>query len=225
MKKHSSTHDATDHMFALVGEAITRWSFVEEGLSNLFSICTSLFTASANRGIHFHDSQVPTAIFYAVESFRGKLNIFDQAVSSRLSVSGLAEEQIANDWAKIREKAKKLSLRRNRLAHWTVLPAYHAGDDETISPARLVPPIGSPKYYKATGSAPTSDTLRPIHIEHLALAFHLLSEKIFIFSREMARNEAIFDRHVRLLSYQLEGLDRDDPTRAQQLRAALSFTA
>lgn len=219
MAKLNNADDATEQMFALVGRAITRWSFVEEDLCQVFSVCTSIICARPRGGIEFLDSHVSMSVFFAVENFRANLGLVDAAVTSRLAMSGEREGEMAAEWSRLKDKIRKLSLKRNKLAHWTVLPAFQY---EGLRPARLVPPIGSPAYYRETGWRSTSATLRPLHLEHLERAFWLVGKKVRDFASRLARNEALFDRYAQLLARQMESLDRTDPTRAEQIRRAQS---
>jgi hypothetical protein len=220
MSEYEKQFEATEQMFALVGRTITRWSFVESVLANIFAICTSPVCVSSEGGIQYFDSQVPSHIFFSVESFRGKLGLADAAVTSRLMVSGLSENPIFADWNRLKEKARKLSQKRNKLAHWTVLPAFSDGDE--IETARLVPAYGSPGYYAETGWRSTSATLRPIHIGHLHDAFCILEEKLKQFAVDLAQREEPFDRAARLLTHQIASLDRQDPSRSERIRQAVS---
>lgn len=206
-------------MFALVGRAITQWSFVEERLCSIFTVCTSIVAARPNSGIEYLDSQVPMEIFYSIENFRSKLGLVDAALTSRISMSSPRADDVLVEWGRLKDKTRKLSLKRNKLAHWMVLPAF---DYEHLHPARLVPPYGSPGFYRATGLSPEKYTLKPEHIRHLELAFYLLSEKLRGFVQSLARREELFERYVQLQERLLHSLDRTDPTRAERLRRALS---
>ena len=208
----------TDRMWALIGRCITRWSFVEENLSQIFAICTSPTCARPEGGIHYLDTQVPMTVFYSGESFRGKLSLADAAVSARLLGADAPSESLV-EWSRLKDKCRKLSQKRNKLAHWTVLPAFNDG---RLFPARLVPSIGSPGYYKETALRPAGATLRPANVGHLDLAFCLLNKKLEAFKFALARREELFDSSVELLERQLEQLDDTDPTRAERLRRAAS---
>jgi hypothetical protein len=173
--------DPTEQMFALVGRAITQWSFVEAKLCAIYMVCAGTVDARPRGGLEYIDSQVPTAVFYSVENFRGKLALVDAAISNRFIRWMPGAEEIAVDWTKLRDKARKLSLKRNRLAHWTVLPGHGDEDEGIIIHPRLVPPYGSPGYYEATGLHPEKLTITPHQIEHLEHAFCLLTEKLRLF--------------------------------------------
>ena len=210
-------------MFALVGSVITRWSFVEESLWRIFAICTSPVHASSEGSLRFFDSQTATEVFYSIESFRGKLNMVDAAVLSQVRHCGDSREGMEDHWAKLKTKTNRLSRKRNKLAHWTVLPAMEdLKRDGRIHEARLVPPIGSPGYYQATGLDRAKATMKPLHIRHMDLAFSLITEKLVGFAFCLARHEALLDRSARLLARRIATLDRIDPNRAEQLRRALS---
>ncbi|MES2300892.1 MAG: hypothetical protein V4521_02270 [Pseudomonadota bacterium] len=131
MIDQSKDEEATLQMMALVGEAITQWSFVEQTLSNIFTVCVvpcpTRMTPDGGY-VSFIDSEVPTAIFYSTESFRGKLSLVDAALTGRIKSNGQWATALKDDWAKVREKTRKLSLKRNSLAHGTVTPAFTDDD-------------------------------------------------------------------------------------------------
>lgn len=210
----------TKQMFGLVGQAITQWSFVEERLSRIFMVCTSPVIAYPNGGINFGNSSVPTAVFYAVENFRGKLALIDAAMSAH--AYGTEDWAVGHrsEWARLREKTRKLSHKRNRLAHWTVLPG-HDYEDGTI-PARLVPPYGSPGFFAETGSKPFQKSLKVVHLEHLIRAFCLLSDKLTGFAHDLAIQPELFDRYAQQVARQIHSHSQLDPKRAEVLKLALS---
>lgn len=212
--------EATEQMFAAIGHAITRWSFVEEQLCNIFTVCTHDVAARPEGGLDFGYAAVPTAVFFAVESFRGKVSIVDAAVSARLHISSETITNLKLDWARLREKARKLSLKRNRLAHYTVLPGFDL-DNDSISP-RLVPPIGSPGYWRETGLNPGKQSLTLHQLRHLEQAFCILEEKLRLFAHTLARNEELFDRYAQRLASRIRSHSRKDPIRAERLKRALS---
>lgn len=212
--------EATEQMFAAIGVAITRWSFVEEQLCNLFTVCTHDVSARPDGGLDFGSASVPTAVFFAVESFRGKLSITDAAVSARLCLSDASVVQLKLDWARLCEKARKLSLKRNRLAHYTVLPGFDL-DEGTIQP-RLVPAIGSPGYWRETGSSPGKQALTLQQLRHLDHAFCILENKLRALTQNLARNEELFDRYAQRLANRIHSHSHKDPIRAERLKRALS---
>lgn len=217
MAKTDSGREQTEQMFALIGKAITNWSFVEEQLCHTFEICSSLVPTNTDGGLLIVDP-VPRSIFFSIENFRGKLNLIDAALNAR--AAGPLEWAIETRgcWSKVREKARKLSLRRNKLAHWTVLPGY---DYKGTIPPRLVPPIGSPGYYRATGL--NRENVIPLHnLDHLNNAFYLLQEKLREFNRELVQNEGLFGRYVELMAGQIRSQNHSDQNRAEQIERALS---
>jgi hypothetical protein len=209
--------EQTEQMFALIGKAITNWSFVEEQLCHVFEICAGPVSTRPDGGHWFLDS-VPSAVFYSVENFRGKLSLIDAALNARAAGPWDWAQEIRADWARLRDKARKLSLKRNKLAHWTVLPGY---DYEGTIPPRLVPPIGSPNYYRATGLSGKL-TLQLQHLSHLNHAFFLLQQKIRDFTVCLGRREELFDKYVEQLAHQVRSHCHSDPSRAERLERALS---
>lgn len=221
IKSDDKERAATDQMFALVGRAITAWSFAERDLAVIFSICTGVTCGTPDgRGIRFIDAHAANAVFFSVENFRARLNLMDAAIST---VATLGPDQwgteLSEKWSKLRNKARKLSMRRNRLAHWTVLPAM---DVATFINARLVPPYGSPAYFKETGLTPSGDTLQPNQIEHLIVAFNLLALRLTEFAHCLANSEELFQLSLARLARQIHEYDRIDPSRAERLRLAAS---
>lgn len=210
----------TERMFALIGQAITRWSFVEERLCAVFMICTSDVVSDPRGALDFGECSVPMAVFYSVENFRGKLGLVNAALLAHASGTGDSIVELRADWVRLHEKIRKLSLKRNKLAHYTVLPGYDY-KNETMSP-RLVPPYGSPAYFRETGPRPGKKTLHLLHLQHMEQAFFLLEEKIRAFASRLARQEDLFDRYARRLARRIVSHSHDDPTRAERLKLALS---
>lgn len=213
----------TRQMLALVGEAISEWSFVELSLCNLFTICLTPTSTNPNtdyQPVEYTDFQVPTAIFYSVENFRGKLGMLDAALCARVPDSGQQAVDIRNEWSKLREKIRKLSLKRNKLAHWTVTPAYY--DTGISNPSRLMPPYGSPGWWSETSSRPAGNYLDPKQVDEIVRAFSLINEKIRDFYMKLAGNPALTDKFDELTVRLIRSHDRRCPTRAERIRRDLS---
>lgn len=211
----------TERMFASVGRAITRWSFVESELCSIFTVCSGSVVAMNRGGLDFGNSSVPMAVFFSLESFRGKLAITDAAVMACCHFPGERSLELKRQWAKLHEKVRKLSHKRNRLAHYTVLPAFE-DDDETILPPRLVPPYGSPAYWRETGLGSGKKTLSLTHLSHLEQAFGLMAVKLRNFASDLAHSEELFDIYVRQAADRFRSHSRQDPTRAAKIARALS---
>ena len=221
MMVNDKGEQATEQMFALVGRAITRWSFVENELCSIFMVCTS-DVVPMRHGLDFGECAVPNAVFYSVENFRGKLALIDAALGAYVRKWEDWEMAIHADWTKLREKTRKLSLRRNRLAHYMVLPGFDDGDDDLARPPRLVPPYGSPAFMRETGLRPGKLTLSPQHVSHLEYAFFLLEKKLKEFAYRLASQEELFDLYVERLTRRTDSHCRRDPSRAERLRRAIS---
>lgn len=211
---------ATEQMFALVGRAITQWSFVEQALSNIFTVCVTPCPSRPDGITSFIDFQVPTAIFYSVENFRGKLGLVDAALLARVYGREAWAQEIRSQWAKLHEKTRKLSLKRNRLAHWTVVPAFQ--DDDEFKESRLMPPYGSPGWWDETGAAPPGHTLKPLHVNHLCIAFCLMEERLRAFSKRLAQSPELSDRYDQLTARLIRSHDRLNPTRGERIRHHLA---
>ena len=226
MNDDNKEYDATDLMFASVGRAITQWSFVELTLCNLFTICvTPCPTRPAkddeDQGyVSMIDSAVPTATFYSIESFRGKLGLVDAALRARIPENKSWAIEAREKWAKLYDKTRRLSLKRNRLAHWTVIPAFD--DGEVFHDARLMPPYGSPGWWKETGSNPPGDILKTSQVQHLCVAFNLIDEKLRAFYKDLAQNAELHDKYDKLTVRLIQSHDRLNPNRAELIRRDLA---
>lgn len=214
---------ATEQMFALVGRAITAWSVVELSLCNIFAVCiASCPSRRTPEGgyVFLPDNAVPTAIFYSVENFRGKLGLVDAALRARLSGGSQWEAGILAAWATLHDKTRKLSLRRNKLAHWTVIPAFQLED--RFKPARLMPPYGSPGWWQETGFRPPGKFLRPSQVSHLETAFGLIDQRLRCFYKALGQHPELCDKYDQLTVRLIRSHDRQDPTRGERIRRDLA---
>jgi hypothetical protein len=214
---------ATEQMFALVGRAITEWSFVEQALCNIFVICVTPCPSRPDPEggrISMLDSAVPTAVFYSVENFRGKLGMVDAALLARVSETGDWAKQIRATWARYQDKTRKLSLKRNRLAHWTVAPAFQDGED--YRQPELMPPYGSPGWWSETGANPPGNKLKPLHVEHLCQAFTGIEQRLRGFAKHLAEHPRLSDKYDRLTVRLIRTHDRLNPSRGERIRRDLA---
>lgn len=211
---------------ALVGEAITQWSFVEQTLCNIFIICITPCPVRPPKMegepglVTMIDSEVPTAIFYSTESFRGKLNITDSALRTRIKENGEWAKGVRADWSKLHDKVRKLSLKRNSLAHGTVTPAFDDGED--FYEARLMPPYGSPDWWTETGMNPQGKMKTPEQMKHLVRAFCLVDEKLRNFYKELGLHPKLHGKYDQLTVRQIRSHRRLDPKRAEWIEQQLS---
>lgn len=215
---------ATEQMFAAVGRAITQWSFAEHALCNIFIACSSASSSRIGQGedegfTSWIDHQVPTAVFHSVENFRGKLNLIDAALLARIPDYEPWGSELREDWAKLREKARKLSLKRNRLAHWTVIPAFA---DEQFFDAKLMPPYGSPGWWRETAFRPAGNALTRSEVQHLEQAYCLLEERLRRFWSKLAQCQGLSDKYDQLTVRLVRSHDRLNPNRAERIRRDLS---
>ena len=131
--------DATEQMFAAVGRAITQWSFVENELSKLLAVAIGGAVIRDGQGVKYIESWTAMWLFYSVENWRSRLQILDAALTAHLYHAEAAND-LMPEWARLSEKANALAKKRNKLAHWFVLPAQRTGtaeDHEPIAPAPL----------------------------------------------------------------------------------------
>ena len=212
-------------MFAMVGRAITQWSFVEDRLCNLFSVCVgSAVLSNKHGGIEFIESWTPMWVFYAAEAFNTKRSLVDAAITAHVHMVP-DEDALKAEWAKLSDKARKLSHKRNKLAHWTVRPAQRTGTaakHEPIAPARLMPPYGSPKYWRETGWNPPGHSLSLVQVGHIEKAFYLYCGKVHEFTRKLAGIQELRDKHVLLALRRLASDDQLDPTLLEHVKRALA---
>ena len=211
---------ATEQMFALVGRTITRWSFVESELCSIFLVCAT-DVVPMRSGLDFGECAVATAIFYSVENFRGKLSLIDAALGAYVPKHGDWAISIHAEWAKLRDKTRKLSLKRNVLAHHMVLPGYDDGENE-VRPPRLVPAYKSPAYFRETGLNPTKNTRNIHYLTQLEYAFFLLERKLRKFAHSVASREELFDKYAERLARRIQSHGLRDPTRGERLKLAIS---
>jgi hypothetical protein len=193
MAEGPTPEEMTEQMFAAVGRAITQWSFLEAQLSQLFAVCTGAAVLKRDNHIQFIENWTSMWTFYAVENFRSRLQVVDAALFAHV-YRAQAEDDLRSEWGKLSLKTQKLARKRNKLAHWTVKPAQRTGTaepHEPIAPAKLLPPYGSPGWYRETGLNPKGHSLTVVQVGHLEKAFCLLDEKIRIFTHKVAGTEEL----------------------------------
>lgn len=225
MAEDPTTDELTEQMFAAVGRAITQWSFVEDRLCSLFSVCVGSAVSSKHGGIEFIESWIPMWVFYAAESFNTKRALVDAAIAAVL-YRGPQAGELKAEWATLSDKARKLSHKRNKLAHWTVFPAQRSGSGaghDSIHPARLMPPFGSPKYWRETGLSPLGLSLSEVKVGHIDKAFYLYCGKVSDFTKKVAGNLELRDTNARRALRLLESDDRLSPTLLASLKRELSL--
>lgn len=92
--------------YAAIGLAITQWEFVETVLCEIFSrmlVSTNGFAANA--------------AYYSIINANARRTMIDAAAEKHLP----HKSPIARDWAKLSDKVRKLSGRRNAFAHFSVV--------------------------------------------------------------------------------------------------------
>jgi hypothetical protein len=201
--------ELTEQMFAAVGSAITQWTFVEADLAALFSLCVGGAVPHSSGGLQHLNYQVSSAVFFAVESFSARRALVDSAFAAYIHGETPNEGALKAEWAKLSDKARKLSHSRNKLAHWFVRPAQRTGsgeDHEPIAPARLMPSYNSPKYIRETAYRPTKLSQTVVQVSQMEKAFCLLAAKIRDFTRRVGHEPELSDRYARQALHRL-GLD------------------
>lgn len=225
MAKSDNPSELTEQMFATIGRAITQWSFVEKELSRLLGVCLggATFTKRPGGTVIAPGATAAIFLFYAVENWRSRLQLVDASIEAHFMRSKAAEE-LTGEWAKISDKANDLARKRNKLAHWFVLPAQRTGtgaEHEPIAAARLFPPYGSPNYYRETGLNPPGKSLNEKQVKELGAAFHQLEKRLRTFIEKVAGNQELRDRDARRALDQLILDGRLDPHLAISLRRLL----
>lgn len=203
MMNSNTPSELTDQMFAAVGRAITQWSFVEYEVSKLLALSVGGGFAITDNGggIRIIGHLTAISIFYSVENWRSKLQMVDAAFAPYVRGSPSADDLIT-DWRKLSDKANDLARKRNKLAHWFVLPAQRTGtgaEHEPIAPARLCPPYGSPKFYMATGlfrKSELSMTVKQVRELEGAFSRHSMSVRKFV--DRVSQDKGLRETHARL---------------------------
>lgn len=158
------------------------------------------------------DPQPAEAAFYAVENFRSKLGMVDATVRQRFK-SFSEKDDILAQWSRLYDKARKLSLKRNRLAHWNVIGGQGA--------QKLIPAYRSPagdEYMRGNKRGLTLNDLR-----HLGLAFSLLGEKSGEVAKLMGSHPELHGRFAKLVARQMDSARRhQNQTAIERLELALS---
>jgi len=211
-------------MFAQVGKAISQWSLVELSLCNIFTVCvTSCPSRPTPDGgfVSLLDSKVPEAIFYSVENFRGKLGMVDAAFFARVSENGKWAQELRSEWRKLHGKARKLSLKRNQLAHWTVTPAL-PDDEDGSHPSQLMPPYGSPNWWTELSVNPIGLAKSAKQVGDWIRAFSLIDAKLVCFQKQLAQHSRLTDKFDRLTVRLIQSHDRLSPTRGEWIRREIA---
>jgi hypothetical protein len=186
-------------MYASIGQAITAWASLENALCSIHSVCTapSLILYHPNgSGLQFFDPLVSAATFYAIDNFRSKPAMVDAVVQARFKHFEEAEDLVAQ-WAKISEKARKLSLKRNKLAHFEVI--------RLDGKPSLVPPHRNPRSHDYLFG--TNRPMSAANVRHLILAFQLLSDKASSLAKAMAAHPELHRIFAKLVTDQQECAD------------------
>ncbi len=225
MAETDTRFELTEQMFAAVGRAITQWSFVESSLCNLFSACVgTAVPLKQHDGVEFVESWTPMWVFYAAEAFNTKRSLLNAAITAHLYTVEQRDE-LGAEWSKLSDKARDLSHMRNKLAHWTVRPAQRTGTGEShepMAPARLMPPFGSPKYWRETGLDPPGKSLTTVQVGHIEKAFCLYDEKVRAFTLKLVRTQALLDKDAELAMRRLLLDPRLSPTALAELERVLA---
>ncbi|MGB9364695.1 MAG: hypothetical protein WCE79_01645 [Xanthobacteraceae bacterium] len=110
MSAKPSPNPHAQDIYAAVGRALSTWSNVEEIIGSIFT------HASVPVGTTSSVGQIMSA-YWAVESFRGKLNVTDAAIRFRFALV----PECLSDWQLLHKRAREKNTNRNELAHGSVM--------------------------------------------------------------------------------------------------------
>lgn len=189
MAEEDTPIDPNEQMFAAIGRAISVWGMVEERLAVIYTVCAGIVVPIDETTMWLLDREVPTHVFYSLETFHAKRTILNAAVDA--FVQGIPQERdLLNEWGKLSQKARELARLRNKLAHWNVSGGYSGAQ-----PSRLMPPFGSPTWWAEIDNPKRS--LTQIQIGHISKAFRLFDSKLHCFTRKLAETAELRDKDVR----------------------------
>ena len=135
------TEDEKEFTFEY-GQALTNWHGVESALCLLFELYVAKRTAGDME-------PTPAAIaFWALEGFRPRLKMLNEVI--RFSEN---EPNIVEQWSDIHDRVRKLSSRRNDLAHGAKSLVLHTGAGPMKSEWRLLSPMTHATLKFQTGLA------------------------------------------------------------------------
>lgn len=144
-----------------LGVAITEWANVENLLRRL------IVTGFKNIDLNWEALSVG---FFSLEGFRAKLDFADGVVSRKIAAT-----PHISDWLDLVDRAKRLSFKRNKLAHWALMKYWECEPGQRLA----LTPWKFPKSRKKTkvpqpppGSLRIRDVMK-IHLEFKALAVSL----------------------------------------------------
>jgi hypothetical protein len=128
-----TVNEEVEAFYAALGRAITQWAAVEYGLKETYH--ASLGDVSF---------WMCSAVFYAVDSFRAKLQMVDAAVK-------MATPQRLQDWQKLHARIEAKATIRNKLAHFTVINFPQGKSGRRIN---LRPNIFDPRHLPINSKRP-----------------------------------------------------------------------
>lgn len=135
------TNDEQEFVFEY-GQALTNWHGVESALCQLFELYVARRTA-------VDLEPTPAAVaFWALEGFRPRLRVVDEVI--RFSEKN---PHIIDSWSSIYDRVRKLSSRRNDLAHGAKTLVFRTGEGRTDSQWRLLSPMTHATLKFQTGLA------------------------------------------------------------------------
>lgn len=105
-----------------IGRTVTQWGNVERALWAVAGSCIPTL-----------DFNVLCVGFFAIENFRSKLSFTEAPLTVNVS-----DEQHLGDWGKLRGRAERASVFRNRLAHEPVLDFPNAPSGRRIAVLRPI---------------------------------------------------------------------------------------
>ena len=219
MNTHAQKLDETqiatleeDRAYALVGRAISSWSRVENELMWLFSALAGDGYTIPGGGRMAGGAS--TTVFNAVESLNTRLVMIDRLIVAILGNDEDAEE-VAAGWATLKKKTQKFAVRRNRLAHWSMM---HLGDRPAGRRYVLLPPPTSRQYHIEAASP--GGGLSSHDVAALVGAFGLLAKKLSEFGTSIGGRPALIERRVNEIGGMIHNISNIEPDFARDLALA-----
>jgi hypothetical protein len=156
-------------LYTAVGRALSAWSHVEECLCAIY---TRTIITDPNAPVGY-----AMASFWAVESFRGKLNVIDAAIKLRCH----GKTELLAMWEIIYKRCRQKNANRNELAHGTVM--NFGRPEETYFIPSFYKVIRSTPWESVDFFSPTFDVrpknrLTAAQIDHRTQGFQMFAIRL-----------------------------------------------
>jgi len=219
MGTEQSGLDDAEQMFALVGMAITTWGYVEERLSEIFVVCAAPIVVTSAGAPQIIYGQ-PQHIFFSMDNLWGRLSLIDAALNEKTSWAVDTGQAIRDKWKRLKEKTRKKSNKRNKLAHWNMHTEFMPESQKLQS--RLVPTFGSHSYYSAIFSNDCSSSIKKADLNQYIESFRKLANELDDFKMEILKNEELLEESLQRLAGHILLLRRSNPKASERLNHLLT---